>query len=37
MRRGYRFAAVWLVILSAVLAACSDPSSEPLPNAVSLW
>jgi serine protease Do len=29
MERGYRrFAAVWLVILSAVLTACSDPSSE---------
>ncbi|WP_039926087.1 DegQ family serine endoprotease [Alcanivorax sp. DG881] len=29
MRREFRFAAVWLVILSAVLAACSDPASEP--------
>ena len=29
MRREFRFAAVWLVILSTVLAACSDPASEP--------
>ena len=29
MRREFRFAAVWLVILSAVLAAWSDPASEP--------